>query len=167
MNRYLCHDGRNETHTHTIHTYPPHSHRPYRPNIPKSCKHVMLPLANLRWIASWCIFKTESNLLILPFLLSCSEWVIDLYFRSPSEGYSCRLLNHIIVSESECPCQFNLPTLQWRHNGRDCVSNYQPHDCLLNRLFRRNSKKTWKLRITGLLCGEFTGDRWIPRTKGQ
>ena len=24
-------------------------------------------------------------------------------------------------------------TLQWRHNGRDGVSNHQPHDCLLNR----------------------------------
>ena len=34
-----------------------------------------------------------------------------------------------------------------------------PHHCLLNRLFRRRSKKTSKLRVTGL-CGEFTGDRW-------
>ena len=29
--------------------------------------------------------------------------------------------------------------LQWRHNGRDIVSNHQPHDCLFNRLFRRRS----------------------------
>ena len=28
--------------------------------------------------------------------------------------------------------------LLWRHNGRDSVLNHQPHDCLLNRLFRRN-----------------------------
>ena len=33
-------------------------------------------------------------------------------------------------------------TLQWRHNGHDGVSNHQLHDCLLNRLFRRRSKKT-------------------------
>ena len=26
-------------------------------------------------------------------------------------------------------------SLRWRHNGRDSVSNHQPHDCLLNRLF--------------------------------
>ena len=32
-------------------------------------------------------------------------------------------------------------TLHWRHNGHDSVSNHQPHDCLLNRLFRRRSKK--------------------------
>ena len=25
-------------------------------------------------------------------------------------------------------------SLQWRHNGRDGVSNHQPHDCLFNRL---------------------------------
>ena len=41
-------------------------------------------------------------------------------------------------------------TLQWCHNGRDSVSNHQPHDCLLNRLFRRRSKKTSKLRVNGL-----------------
>ena len=41
-------------------------------------------------------------------------------------------------------------TWQWRHNGRDGVSNHHPHDCLLNRLFRRRSKKTSKLRVTGL-----------------
>ena len=33
-------------------------------------------------------------------------------------------------------------SLQWRHNGRDGVSNHQPHHCLLNRLYRRRSKKT-------------------------
>ena len=44
-------------------------------------------------------------------------------------------------------------SLQWRHNGRDSVSNHQPHDCLLSRLFRRRSKKTSKLRVTGLCAG--------------
>ena len=41
----------------------------------------------------------------------------------------------------------------WRHNGGDGVSNQQPHDCLLNRSFRRRSKKTSKLRVTGLCEG--------------
>ena len=44
-------------------------------------------------------------------------------------------------------------TLQWRHNGCDSVSNHQPHDCFLNRLFRHRSKKTPKLRVTGLCAG--------------
>ena len=37
---------------------------------------------------------------------------------------------------------------------------------LLSRLFRLRSKKTPK-RCHWPLWGEFTGDRWIPRTKGQ
>ena len=44
-------------------------------------------------------------------------------------------------------------SLQWRHNGRDGVSNHQHHDCLLNRLFRCRSKKTSKLRVTGFCAG--------------
>ena len=43
--------------------------------------------------------------------------------------------------------------LQWRHNERNGVSNHQPHDCLPSRLFRRRSKKTSKVRITGLCAG--------------
>ena len=57
--------------------------------------------------------------------------------------------------------------LRWHHNGHDGVSNHQPHEYLLNCLFRRRSKKTSKPRVTGPLCGEFTGNRWIPRTNGQ
>ena len=44
-------------------------------------------------------------------------------------------------------------TLQWRHNGRDGVSNHRRLDCLLNRLSWRKSKKTWKVRVTGLCEG--------------
>ena len=43
--------------------------------------------------------------------------------------------------------------LQWHRNGKDGVSNHQSHDCLLNRLFRRRSKKTSKSRVTGLCTG--------------
>ena len=43
--------------------------------------------------------------------------------------------------------------LQWRHNGCDGVSNHQPHNCLLKRLFRRRSKETSKLCVTGLCAG--------------
>ena len=46
-----------------------------------------------------------------------------------------------------------LSSLQWRHNGRHGISNHQPHHCLLNLLFRRRSKKTSKLCVTGLCAG--------------
>ena len=44
-------------------------------------------------------------------------------------------------------------SLQWRHNGCDIVSHHQPHECLLNRLFRRRSGKASTLRVTGLCAG--------------
>ena len=43
--------------------------------------------------------------------------------------------------------------LRWRHNKRYGVSNHQRLDGLLNRLFRRRSKKTSKLCVTGLCEG--------------
>ena len=55
--------------------------------------------------------------------------------------------------------------LQWRHIERDDVSNHQRLDGLLNRLLRRRSKKTSKLRVTGLcggnspVIGEFPSQR--------
>ena len=49
--------------------------------------------------------------------------------------------------------QKHLFTLHWRHNGHDGVSNHQPYGCLLNCLFRRRSKKTSKLPVTGLCAG--------------
>ena len=59
--------------------------------------------------------------------------------------------------------------LQWRHNERDGISNHQSHDCLLSRLFRHRSKKTWKLRVTGLcegnspVTGEFFAQKPVTR----
>ena len=43
-------------------------------------------------------------------------------------------------------------TLQWRY-GHGGVSNHQPHDGLLNRLFNCRSKKTSKPHITGICAG--------------
>ena len=61
--------------------------------------------------------------------------------------------------------------LQWRHNGCDGVSNHQRHDCLLNRLFRRRSNKTLKLRVTGLCAGIHRSPgnsphKWSVKRKG-
>ena len=58
-------------------------------------------------------------------------------------------------------------TLQWRYNKLDGVSNHQHVECLLTRSFKRRSKKSSKLRVSGLCEGEFTGQRWFPPTKGQ
>ena len=52
---------------------------------------------------------------------------------------------------------FGVIALHWRHNDHDSISNHQPHGCLLNRLFRPRSKKTSKLRVTGLCAGNSPG----------
>ena len=58
--------------------------------------------------------------------------------------------NHICMS-------WCFHTLQWRRNGHHGVSNHQPYGRLLNRLFGRRSKKTSKLRVTGLCAGNSPG----------
>ena len=56
-------------------------------------------------------------------------------------------------------------SLQWRHNERAGVSNHRRLDRLLNRLFRRGSKKISKLRVTGFregnssVTGQFPAQR--------
>ena len=56
-------------------------------------------------------------------------------------------------------------TLQWRHNGRDSVSNHQLHDCLLNRLFRRRSKKTSLAFVRGIHRGPVNSPHKWPVTR--
>ena len=58
-------------------------------------------------------------------------------------------------------------SLQRRHNECDCVANHQPHDCLLNRLFRRRSKETSKLRVTGLCEGNSPVTGEFPAQRGS
>ena len=58
--------------------------------------------------------------------------------------------------------QLKTATLRWRHNGCDGVLNHQPHGCLINRLLRRRSKKTSKLRVTGLCAGNSPGTGEFP-----
>ena len=85
--------------------------------------------------------ESLSELLFNPFELSTDDQYSPLYDIDPD-----------VIST----------TLQWRHNGHDSVSNHQPHDCLFSRLFRRRSKKTSKLRVTGLCAGNSPGTGEFP-----
>ena len=78
---------------------------------------------------------------------------------------SCNNLMNMSFCTMSCTCKWSCNTLQWSHNGRDSVSNNQPHDCLLNRLFRRRSKKTAKLRITGLFAANSPVQHKCPVTR--
>ena len=93
--------------------------------------------------------KSEVNV----FTMQCTQHVF--LFQHHLMGYRCMDQSHHQVDFPIQTFRCNY-ALQWRHNGRDGVSNHQRLECLFNRLFSRRSKKTWKLRITGL-CG---GIRW-------
>ena len=83
----------------------------------------------------------------------------SIFFLTMVQCYywSCVSKANFIIKKYRCVFGMSAEK-QWRHNERDGVSNYQPHHCLLNRLIRRRSKKTSKLRLTvrGI-------HRWIPR----
>ena len=64
------------------------------------------------------------------------------------------------------PCREQISS-RWRHNGHHGVSNHQPHDYLLNRLFRHKSKKTSKLRVTGLCAGNSPGTGKFPAQRAS
>ena len=79
----------------------------------------------------------------------------------------------LISATVDLKCSGRIITaLQWRRNERDGVSNHQPHDCLLNGLFGRRSKKTSNLRVTGLcegnspVTGEFPSQMASNAEKG-
>ena len=76
--------------------------------------------------------------------------------------WSAAIFRENQLSTLKRPCCLSSLSLQWRHNGRDSVWNHQPYDCLLNRLFRRRSKKTSKLRVTGLCAGNWPGTGEFP-----
>ena len=91
-----------------------------------------------------------STLVKLPPHLSAANELID----SSLNGHS---INSLSRSEDAKLCP-----LLWRHNGLDGVSNHQPCHCLLSRLFGCRSKKTSKLRVTGLCAGNSPGTGEFP-----
>ena len=53
-------------------------------------------------------------------------------------------------------------SIWWRHH-----IYHQPHHCLLNRLFRRRSKNTSKLHVTGFWTGNWPVTGEFPHTNSQ
>ena len=78
----------------------------------------------------------------------------------PAWPWRCKLL---LIIPSHVPNWISRYPLQWCHNGSDGVSNRKPHECVLNRLFRRKSKKTSKLRVIGLneRLSKHSCGRWL------
>ena len=115
-------------------------------------------------VSAWCLNVILTNLLhyitmsyvFWNFKCRGKSMILAMQPRNPS----CLLTKLLYIFFSGEQSTVVLPwcihdpyPLQWCHNGRNGVSNYQPHDCLLNRLFSYRSKKTTKLRVTGLCVG--------------
>ena len=108
-------------------------------NVSAPWRHVFAQLAESLWhIKIPC--ETKSHLILL---------ALRLIPITPSAGWH----NRKFPKFNNGVAQYFTHSLQWRHNEHDSVLNHQSHDCLLNRLFRRRSKKTSKLRVTGLCVG--------------
>ena len=109
----------------------------------------------LRHTVAFIVLPRDHSIGMSPLwpLLDATHWVIyDLITKS------------ILIIGSDKPLiqLHSLIALQWCHNGCNSVLNHQLHDCLLNGLFRRRSKKTWKLRVTGLCAGNLPGTGEFP-----
>ena len=95
----------------------------------------------------------------------------------PSSGLSRQLLTRmpqLLTSWCEkslsntLTCEIKLlSTLQWRHNERNGVSNHQSHQCLLNHLFGRRSKKTSTFRDTCLCTGNSSVTSEFPAQRAS
>ena len=82
----------------------------------------------------------------------------NLFFIDTPFLHSCIIPHTIRINTSHItagPAMLHNYTTasQWRHNDHDGVPNHQLHDCLSNHLVRRRSRKTSKLRVTGLCTG--------------
>ena len=114
------------------------------------------------------ICTNDGILLIGPLGTNFSGILIEIHiflFRKLSSGKwrsFCLGLNVLSCGKSIASTSNHSMSLQWRHNRRDSVSKYQPHGYLLGRLFRRRSKKTSKLRATGLCAGNSPGTDKFP-----
>ena len=133
----------------------------YNPNRKKQTKHnITLHIFNsidcIWWHIRLCFLSLQDihicNVSLIDLARSCRAVIYTIFYMAT---HSVRYA---------CPCHPGLQhdatstySLRRRHNGRDSVSNHQPHDCFLNRLFRRRSKKTSKLRVTGLCVGNSPG----------
>ena len=84
--------------------------------------------------------------------------VVVLQRTIPSPGVNGGIVRNNCITRTH----WGYDPFRWRHYGRDSVSNHQPRDCLFNRLFRRRSKKTSRLRVTGLCVGNSPGTGEFP-----
>ena len=91
---------------------------------------------------------------ILNYFIASSQIIRNNFWPKNLDKNISKLVNSV---SADLPCTVTgwdiRSTLQWRHNEHYGVPNHRRLHCLLNRFFSRRSKKTSKLRVTGLCKG--------------
>ena len=80
------------------------------------------------------------------------EKVVDAYLVKDKDLFSVHYWN---------------PALQWRYNGHDGISKSQASRFFTQLVIQGQIKDNIKASHHWPLCGEVTGDGWIPHKKGQ
>ena len=93
----------------------------------------------------------STKIVLTPYLVNQT----DLWFRvcllSKFPEFSLEINQNVVSCCSDAQCDKR--PIQYRHNGRDGVSNHRPQHCFLNRLFKRRTMKIPKLHVNGLSAG--------------
>ena len=97
------------------------------------------------------LYRTENPTALRNSTMPQASWIVPKMIASMSQ--LCGIHHDFPVTLYTLGICGQWLLLLWCHNEHDGVSNHQPYDCLLNRLFRRRSKETPKLRVTGLCAG--------------
>ena len=103
-----------------------------------------------RGLSQWCLTVTSQECYCI------TNHKSDIVCPKLKEHIVIHFLSDLIVNHITQSLMSDI-SLHWRHNDHDGVSNQQPHGCLLNRLFKRRSKKRSKLRVTGPCAGNSPG----------
>ena len=98
---------------------------------------------NIRTLIIWSLFKIHyyTRYLCVSFTLWGGSNGLHIF---EIKALTCFYEGHLSL------VNVSVFSLQWRHNDQNSVSNHQRLHCLLNRFFGHRSKKTSKLRVTGL-----------------
>ena len=88
----------------------------------------------------------------------CRKCMISTIFLKWQLCYFMAWLLYLQIRAAMCKL-----SLQWRHNGRDSVSNHQPHDCLLKRLFNADQRKHQSSASLAFVRGIHRGPVNSPR----
>ena len=143
-------------------SYRCHDHRPPSYNVKLIFADSQLPIHCFIWNTELLIISDTYKLLqvklFLSVFLNVNDWCMVI---SLDEWLVCQLICGIHMVSN-----FTNFTLQWRHNGRDSVSNHQPHYCFLNRFSDANQRKHQSFASLAFVRRIH---RWpgIPRKIGQ